>query len=965
MSFAGRAGSKASLVSIVILLFGVAAAVAQETTGALFGRVQSQDGAALPGVTVTVVNPANGLRLSAVAGSSGEYRFLALPPASYGLEASLDGFRPYRGNVALALGQTVMIDIEMQLGAFTDAIDVTASRPPAVDVTSTVVGMTTDVSELNDRMPLKREVTQVALLAAGTEPGDLRFDGRTPGQALASVYGASVAENLYVVNGLNITNFREMLGSTKVPFAFLAEVQIKTGGYEAEFGRSTGGVFNMVTRTGSNQLHADASLYVVPEGLQGQQPDTVFAPTSREQTKSLEGNLSLGGAIVRDRLFYFLFTSYEDAETLDYSVLRATRAVLVDELSLAQPYWGGKIDWNVAAGHRFEATFLSDRVDVDKTRWQYDPVDQELGDPLGNGVNERGGANGILRYTGIFGQRALLSLQAGRNEFARTDRSDGDECPVAVDRRSGPPLAIGCFVNIYPGTASDTRDAYRADLDYILGRHSLRAGVDYEHNVSKDETSYSGGVGYQYWLNGPRFPALPPTTQLVLVGQFTQGGGFDVFSDAAYVQDSWSVSQRLNLNLGLRWERYDNRNGLGKTFIETADQWAPRIGVVWDPAGDGRSKVYGSYGVYYLPVASNTNVKAAGALYRTTGWYVLDGGINPDGSPEAIGEELAFTVLYDGETPDPREVISDSFEPMSQDEVIAGFEHAVGERWSVGARGVARRFRQVIEDYSIQQALESEYGLPFEDDELVYRIGNPGSAFIGWYDLDGDGVLDRVHLSAEALGYPKAERNYYGIDFIFKRRFADNWALQGSYTWSHLYGNYEGYTNSDIGQSDPGLTQTFDTPGLLEYGDGNLPNDRRHTAKVFGAYSWPWGLQLGGNFFYNTGRPINSFGLHPTDPATRSYGADAFYTGGEPSPRGCCGTTDSLWSLDAMARYSIQLGKVTLDLRLDVFNVFDNHAVVQVDEFGDLATGEANPTYGKATEYQSPRRVRLGVGVSF
>jgi len=964
MNFADRAGSKASSVFIVILLFGVAAAVAQETTGAVFGRVRSQDGARLPGVTVTVVNPANGLRISAIADGSGEYRFLALPPASYGLEATLEGFRPHLENVAVALGQTVRIDIEMQLGAFTDAIEVTASRPPPIDVTSTVVGMTTDVSELNDRIPIKREVTQVALLAPGTEPGDLRFDGRTPGQALASVYGSSVAENLYVVNGLNITNFREMLGSTRVPFAFLSEVQIKTGGYEAEYGRSTGGVFNMATRGGGNELHADASLYVVPESLQGHSPDTVYAPNSSERTESLEGNLSLGGPIVRDRLFYFLFASYEDADTLDYYLGPGT-SVLVDDLTVSQPYWGGKIDWNAAAGHRIEGTFLSDRVDVDTTRWQYDPLGQELGDPLGTGVNERGGNNGILRYTGMFGERALLSLQAGRNEFARTDRSDGDDCPLAVDRRGGPPLAVGCWVNIYPGTASDTRDAYRADLDYVLGRHSLRAGADYENNTSEDDTSFSGGVGYQYWLNGPRFPALPPSTELVLVAYFAQGGSFDVFSNAAYVQDSWAVSRRLTLNLGLRWERYDDRNGLGETFIETADQWAPRLGLVWDPAGDGRSKVYGSYGVYYLPIASNTNVRAAGAVYRTTGWYVLDGGVNPDGSPEGIGEELAFTVLYDGETPDPRELISETFEPMSQEEVIAGYEHAVGTKWSVGVRGVARRFNQVIEDYSIQQALASEYGIPFEDDELVFRIGNPGSAFDGWYDLDGDGILDRVHLSAAALGYPKAERSYYGIDLIFKRGFADNWALQGSYTWSHLYGNYEGYTNSDIGQSDPGLTQTFDTPGLLEHGDGNLPNDRRHTAKLFGNYSWPWGLQLGGNFFFSTGRPINSFGLHPTDPATRSYGPDAFYTGGEPSPRGCCGTTDSLWSLDAMARYSIQLGNVTMDFRLDVFNTFDNHAVVRVDETGEFSNGEANPTYGEAIEYQSPRRVRLGIGVSF
>ena len=436
MTFAVRAGSKAS-VFIIILLFGRTVVVAQETTGALFGRVRSQDGAPLPGVTVTVASSATGLRLSAVADRSGEYRFLALPPASYGLEASLDGFRPHREDVRVALGQTVAIDIEMQLGAFTDAIEVTASRPPSVDVTSTVVGMTVDVSELNDRMPLKREVTQVALLAPGTEPGDSRFDGRTPGQALASVYGASVAENLYVVNGLNITNFREMLGSTRVPFEFLAEVQVKTGGYEAEFGRSTGGVFNLVTAPGSNELHAAASLYALPEGLQGQQPDTVFAPTSRERTESLEGNLSAGGPILRDRLFYFLFASY-GTERRWITTPSRPRAVLVDKLALAQPYWGGKIDWNVASGHRIEATYLSDRVDVDMTRWQYDPFDQELGDPLGTGIKSAAATTASSATPGCR-RSALLSLQTGRNEFARTDRSDGDECPAG----RGPPQRAG------------------------------------------------------------------------------------------------------------------------------------------------------------------------------------------------------------------------------------------------------------------------------------------------------------------------------------------------------------------------------------------------------------------------------------------------------------------------------------------------------------------------------------------
>ena len=951
-----------AVVALVCLALWSQGVVAQETTGAVFGVARSQDGLALPGATATIENPATGLRNPTVTDERGEFRFLALPPAAYVLEVALDGFRTHRQGLILALGQTVKCSVEMVLGSYSDAIEVTADRSPVVDVTSTVAGMTVNLEELNDRVPVQREVTQVALLVPGTLPGDTAFDERTPGQRLASVSGASVAENLYVVNGLNITNFREMLGSSRVPFAFLDEVQVKTGGYEAEFGRSTGGVINMVTRSGSNALHGEASVYYQPEDLQETEPDTSLVPEDQEQWKSLEANFSLGGALVRDRLFYFLFASYETADRLSYYVTPSALIPLVDRLESAQPFWGGKLDWAPSPGQRLEGTYFTDRVDQDLLRWQYDPAADNLGDPLGSGVNERGGDNYILRYSGVLGERALLSLQAGHNEFARSNRSSGDECPVALDRRSGRPVVVGCWVNPTRGVADDIREAYRADFDYVAGAHSLRTGVDWESNVSEDDTSYSGGVAYQYYRNGTRFPQLPAGTELVLEGYQLRGGSFDTLSNAAYVQDSWAVSSRLTLNLGLRWERYDNRNGLGETFIETDDQYAPRVGAVWDPVGDGRSKLHASYGVYYLPVASNTNVRISGALYQTSAWYVLQGGINPDGSPAGLGEQLQYTVVADGETPNPRELISDNFEPMSQDELIIGYERMFGDAWSAGVRGVARRFSTVIEDYSIDRGLEAVYGIEPID---VFRIGNPGSSFDGWYDLDGDGVLDRIHLPAEALGYPEAERNYYALEFTASRRFADNWMLQGSYTWSHLYGNYEGYTNSDINQSDPGITATFDYPALLEHSSGDLPNDRRHAVKLFGVYSWPVGLQLGGNFYYYTGRPINSFGLHPTDEDARSYGASSFYTNGEPRPRGCCGRTDDVWSVDAMARYDVRLGGADLSFRLDVFNVFDNHAETEVVERAEDATGAANPDYLATIAHQTPRRVRLGIGLSF
>ena len=151
----------------------------------------------------------------------------------------------------------------------------------------------------------------------------------------------------------------------------------------------------------------------------------------------------------------------------------------------------------------------------------------------------------------------------------------------------------------------------------------------------------------------------------------------------------------------------------------------------------------------------------------------------------------------------------------------------------------------------------------------------------------------------------------------------------------------------------------------FSYGDGNLPNDRRHNLKLFGSYAFDFGLQVGGNASYRSGRPVNGFGVHPTDLWAQRYGSFAFYNHGEPCARGCGGTTDSVWGLDLMAKYDVKLGGMSAYVRADVFNVFNQDAVTEVDEFAEYSSSATNPDYGKAIGYQSPRRVRFGVGINF
>jgi hypothetical protein len=978
-----------ALASCALLLTGLA--LAQETTGSITGTVSSEDGQPLPGVTVTVLDPDTGLQLAAVSDGRGFYRLPALPPSAYQVTASLDGFQTHRLDVRVELGRSLGHDVGMVMGAFTDTVEVTGEAP-LLDATSTVTGINVTADELHRRLPIQREATEVAFLAPSTAAGDTAFDtGFTPGQRPVSIAGGTVAENAYQVNGLNVTNFSNLIGSTMVPYEFLEEVQVKTGGYEAEFGRSTGGVINMVTKSGTNALHGGASVYWQPDSLQEYAPDTFEDPNSLEERDLTEVNASLGGPIVRDRLFFFGFVRYTDSSLTQYSPGRA------EAFGLAEPYWGAKLDWSLSPRHRLEGTFLDDAVSSEKTVRAFDVNTGEVGDLLGTGWEDRGGSSWILKYTGFLAEKLVVAAQYGVNDFDRTNRSDRDDCPSALDRRSGGNVAIGCWIYPLRMQWTDERRAYRLDVDAYLGDHSLRAGVDSEDNTSDTLIQYTGGVRYRYVANpdddgdgiGDVYPDFP-IGDLVSIGHSNQGGSFPVESQAGYLQDSWAVTPSLTVNLGLRYEEYLNKNGLGQDFIEVDDQWAPRIGAIWSPGGRGLHKLYASLGRYHLPVASTTNVRVSGATYSDAAAYVFSGEPDPvTGAPPgfvdcgfgntcpdqgSVGALLAYVMTSDGEVADPRLAIADDFDPNSQDEAILGYERLIGDNWSLGARAIARRFNEVIEDFALDQALWSSYGIECLDPALLgtpfycaeYRMGNPGQDFEGWYDLDGDGVPDRISFTAAELGFPEPERKYYALELTFRRRFADRWMLQGAYTWSHLYGNFEGYVNSDVGQSQAGLNQTFDYPGLVDNGSGDMPQDRRHNLKLFGSYSFDRGLQFGGNLWFQTGRPINAFSVHPTDPNAASYGAVSFFLpDGTPAPRGTSDRTDTLWSLDAMAGYNLRLGSLDLFVRLDVFNLFDNDGVAEVDEEAEDAFGAINPTWREPTAYQAPRTVRLGIGASF
>lgn len=186
-----------------------------------------------------------------------------------------------------------------------------------------------------------------------------------------------------------------------------------------------------------------------------------------------------------------------------------------------------------------------------------------------------------------------------------------------------------------------------------------------------------------------------------------------------------------------------------------------------------------------------------------------------------------------------------------------------------------------------------------------------------------------------------------------------------SYTWAHSWGNHEGYVQSDIGQDDAGITQNFDQPGMTDFSSGNLPNDRRHTVKVYGTSQLDNGVRFGTSAMWQSGRPQSCFGVHPTDVFAAAYGAFSFYCNGEPSGRGNGPKTPDILNVDLSAQYTMELGATNVLLSLDIFNVFNSQNATLINEIAETFAGAPDPDYGKIQQFQQPRWLRLSARVRF
>ena len=607
-------GLKRSALAAALGLCFVGGVQAQtNTAGAVTGQATAGD-------TITVSNSSTGFSRTITVDSSGSYRFSQLPTGQY--QVSRNGGAPR--TVTVNVGTASNVDFASGGNATTlDTVTVFGSSAVnPIDVSS--VESTTILTEQQiDRLPVARDATNVALLAPGTVRGDSRFGN------LASFGGASVAENVYYVNGFNVTNIVTGTAFNQLPFEALAEQQVKTGGYGAEFGRSLGGAINMVTKRGTNEFKFGGNVIYSPGSLDSgdrfvydPDRDGTYTVERGAETDSLIYNLYAGGPIVKDRLFFFALYQGEKTEVDDryeggssYTDRKSPQGLI-------------KLDWNITDNHLLEFTAFRDTQETNSVYYQREAGDTTIGggDFLGTGQTTTGGDNYVLRWTGYLTDNLTLSALVGRGEYSRGNvDSQSESCPVVVDARNsavvGPFPVAGCWVSSTIGNADagDIREAWRIDGEWSLGDHLIRFGVDREEFKTVDGSVYSG-EGYWRYVNTTPGATLTNggivpdgVTEVVRFRYFANGGNFVTKNQAWYIEDSWQVTDNFMAYLGIRNESFTNLNSLGGAFIDVKDTWAPRLGFSWDVNGDSSFKVFGNAGRYYIPVYANTNVRLAGA----------------------------------------------------------------------------------------------------------------------------------------------------------------------------------------------------------------------------------------------------------------------------------------------------------------------------------------------------------------
>ncbi|NQZ25587.1 MAG: TonB-dependent receptor [Colwellia sp.] len=979
-SLKARRSLAAIAVGTALMLTMPTALAATDGRGTLKGHVETTQGQDMSNVKVTIKHEGKGIVRTVNTKSNGSFSLKGLPIGKYTVTVTKEGFGTVsEQHVDITVGGLVFDATLIEEGSV-ERIEVSGARISVVDTSTTQTSQVISTERLN-LLPVELNSAAIAMLAPGVVGGDSAFGG-------VAIGGSSVAENGYMLNGLNITDVRKGMGDIELPWEAIQQTEVITGGVSPEYGRFIGGVVNLASKSGDNDWHFGGKVEIDPDALREPYPyynnDLTLVKDDTNSFDEQEVNLWASGAIIEDTLFFYgLYNPYRAEGT-------GNGDTSYNENEAERDMWFTKLDWEISEDHSISAMAFDNSTTYTNKQWRKTDGEYDPSSAPGVTKGKEGGLVWNVQYTGYLTEDLSMSAMYGSVTNETGVPSGTPDMSTYEDYRSGFYEPLGDWVGYGDSSTKDVRTVYRIDFDYVIGDHTLRFGYDHETLEISDFYTPHGDGWYEYHTAGEDGAAGLPILEgedYADLRKWGKASETENQSDAIYITDTWQVNDALSVNLGVRVSNFSNTTGSGEKYVDLKNQVAPRLGFSYDLLGDGESKLYGSIGRYFQPVSPNTNVRMASAAYDNHTYYRLDG-VNSDGSPQ-LGEQLGYDEVADGVVPDAEQLFNDQAESMYSDEIVLGYEQQINEDWAAGVRLISRELKQSIEDVSFNYGMNAWIKENYANDPNMedYLVGgwfptltNPGRDVTMNYDVDGDGIKESVTVGSDMLGFPDAKRQYYAAEFNFSGYITEDFFIAGSYTWSHSYGNTEGLVRSDNGQADPGWTTSFDYPELMDNGYGNLPNDRRHNIKSYGIYSVTEDFSIGYNFWVKSGKPKSAFGVHPEDqgycPTAIDidgtcygrdwYGAASFYNDGVATDRGSLGTTEWVYNLDLNLTYKVDMDDSgLLTFKMNVFNVFNFDGVEGVDEQSEFDSGTNNPRFGYANDFQKPRYVKLSMRYDF
>jgi hypothetical protein len=946
---------------LVALLVAVGAFAQSSTTGAIQGTV-TQGGTPLPGVTIEVRSSnLQGARTDTT-NARGEFNLSQLPVGDYSLTATLSGFNTVKqNNVHVGIGRIVTLEVALSPQA-TAEITVTGAAP-VVDVTTAQSGANITAQTMQT-LPMGRNFVAAAQVAPGTSNDAV---GTT-------VYGSSGAENSYVIDGLNTTGVERGLQGKRLNFDFVQEVEVITGGLPAEYGRMTGGVINAITKSGSNEFHGDLFGYDSGGSFNANPNIASKAPatttTIGSVDKQYDFGANLGGYIMKDRLWFF--GAYDKVKEDDLSKRvntpliippPANYAVAIGQTlpsSLDRDLYAGKLSLALTSSHLLNLSVFGDPSKVNGAIRAIQGVPSTF-----EGINKIGGTDGILRYSGVFGTQWNANASFGKHREENTTTGAGTSISQVQYRTSVPNIFLGGLGFVQNQKFS--RDTGKVDLSAFFGSHQFKFGGDRENQKAVNSNAFSGGDrvrvqcsvsipltldanGYRNCPTGEPFyyihevyvnstsvnPKDPSTFAANVLQALTSSPKTQ--NTSAYLQDSWKMMPNLTLNAGVRWESQKvgglptatlNGAPAPKWPINLKNNLAPRLGLIWDVANNGRSKLYANYGRFYESIPMDINLRTFGGELslqvnnadptplhlqpgcpagQTTACAILANGRSV---PAAAGSGANRTWAKFLGNPESTPV-DPNLKGQYIDEMLLGYDYELAANLAVGIKGTYRNLGRVIEDMSAGGQ---------------YKVANPGS---------GEGVTTGYLYQDGVAVVPKPKRQYKGVELHATKRFSNNYQFFTSYVWSRLQGNYDGTFQASTGQLDPNINSAYDYGEFAVNNNGLLSNDRTHQFKFYGSYTLPSGfakgLDLGLSTYWASGFPLTAFGY---DTLYRNY--EAYLT-----PRGALGRGPSQYEADLHFGFPVNFGGGSrLNLLLDVFNVFNRQSITNLDQRYNLSSDPA------------------------